>query len=92
MPIIKKNYPSVSHVPNVLKYVRLFLISQKYKTFEVPLYEISSKPASHEMIIDYSGIQQGCKVFKLKNVWQQTNSQYNYYLSNSTTNYRHWHL
>lgn len=40
MPIIKIKYPSVSHIPNVSKYVSLFLISQKCKT-EVPLYESS---------------------------------------------------
>lgn len=66
MSIIKKKYPSVSHVPNVSKHVGLFLISQNHKT-EVSLYKIPPKPASHQMIIDYSGIQQACKVFKLKN-------------------------
>lgn len=39
MPIIKKKFPSVSHVPNVSKHVGLLLISQKYKT-EVSLYKI----------------------------------------------------
>lgn len=55
MPIIKKKYPNVSHVPNASKYVDIFLISQKHKT-KVPLYKIPPKPAFHTMIIDYSGI------------------------------------
>lgn len=55
LPIIKKKYPSVSHIPNVSKHVGLLLISQKYK-IEVALYEIPPKPVSHEMIIDYPGI------------------------------------